>query len=79
MPLGWLLTALISIASSSAFYTWVWYRPTDFKTLIGRRDPCLVGGVGELVPMRAGLGLGISGLAGEGTGSSPLSGEGCFD
>jgi hypothetical protein len=40
LPPGWLATAMISIAASSALYTWIWYRPADFRTLIGRRDPC---------------------------------------
>jgi methylene-fatty-acyl-phospholipid synthase len=32
--------AYASVAAASAFYTWIWLRPEQFRKLAGARDPC---------------------------------------
>ena len=39
-PAFWLAMALLSTASASAFYTWLWHRPSQFKKLVAPSDPC---------------------------------------
>jgi len=39
---AWTAVAFVSIAASSVYYTWVWRRPHDYKSLVFPQDPCSV-------------------------------------